>query len=118
MGLLAFFAEALRRLTSASAAPAPALPAGPTTIPVTIPQATPSLGDEKLIAALIQVESQSNDRAIGDKNLADHAYGCLQIRKPGCDDVSRGTPRTSTPAVRCRTSFWTSSITPSCSATR
>jgi hypothetical protein len=46
-------------------------------------------GDEKLIAALIQVESQGNDNAIGDKNLADHAYGCLQIRKPVCDDVNR-----------------------------
>jgi hypothetical protein len=50
---------------------------------------SPAQGDEKLIAALIQVESEGDDNAIGDKHLADKAYGCLQIRQPVCDDVNR-----------------------------
>jgi hypothetical protein len=55
--------------------------------PVVITPQAPT--DEKLIAALIEVESQGNDNAIGDKSLAHHAYGCLQIRQPVCDDVNR-----------------------------
>lgn len=39
--------------------------------------------------ALIQVESGGDDNAVGDKNLANHAYGCLQIREPVCIDVNR-----------------------------
>lgn len=46
-------------------------------------------GKVELVDALIQVESQGNDNAIGDKNLKDKAYGCLQIRKPCVDDVNR-----------------------------
>ncbi len=42
-----------------------------------------------LVKALIKVESEGNDNAIGDKHLANKAYGCLQIRKPVCDDVNR-----------------------------
>lgn len=42
-----------------------------------------------LVEALIQVESQGNDYAIGDTHLTDRAYGCLQIRKPCLDDVNR-----------------------------
>ena len=26
--------------------------------------------------------------AVGDKNLKDKAYGCMQIRQPACDDVN------------------------------
>lgn len=43
----------------------------------------------KLVDALIQIESQGNDNAIGDKHLTDKAYGCLQIRKPCVDDVNK-----------------------------
>lgn len=46
-------------------------------------------GKMELVDALIQVESQGNDNAIGDKHLKDKAYGCLQIRKPCVDDVNR-----------------------------
>jgi hypothetical protein len=42
-----------------------------------------------LVEALIQVESNGNDNAIGDKDLIDKAYGCLQIRKPVCTDVNK-----------------------------
>lgn len=42
-----------------------------------------------LIAALIQVESNGNDRAIGDRGKKEMAYGCLQIRKPCVDDVNK-----------------------------
>lgn len=42
-----------------------------------------------LIDALIKVESSGNDNAIGDHHLIDKAYGCLQIRKPVCDDINR-----------------------------
>ncbi len=44
---------------------------------------------DRLIAALIEVESRGNDRAIGDKHMNDKAYGCLQIRKPCVDDVNQ-----------------------------
>ncbi len=39
-----------------------------------------------LIIALIQVESNNNDLAVGDKGKA---YGCLQIHKTYVDDVNR-----------------------------
>ncbi len=39
--------------------------------------------------ALILQESGGNDNAVGDKNLTNHAYGCLQIRKPCMDDVNK-----------------------------
>ena len=42
-----------------------------------------------LIDALIHVESGGDDNAKGDLGLAQHAYGCLQIRQPVCDDVNR-----------------------------
>lgn len=42
-----------------------------------------------LLEALIQVESQGNDNAVGDLNLTHKAYGCLQIRQPYVDDVNR-----------------------------
>lgn len=41
-----------------------------------------------LLHAQIQVESQGNDYAVGDKNLVDHAYGCLQIRQGVVDQVN------------------------------
>lgn len=46
-----------------------------------------STGDS-LIDALIKVESKGNDYAVGDVNLPDKAYGCLQVRKPCIDDVN------------------------------
>lgn len=45
--------------------------------------------DNKLIQALISVESKGDDFAIGDRHLKNKAYGCLQIRKPYVDDVNR-----------------------------
>lgn len=42
-----------------------------------------------LVDALIIVESNGNDFAVGDLNLKDKAYGCLQIRQPVCDDINR-----------------------------
>jgi hypothetical protein len=47
---------------------------------------TPS---DRLIAALIQVESKGNDRAHGDLHMKQQAYGPLQIRQPVCDDINR-----------------------------
>lgn len=44
---------------------------------------------EKLIKAIIQEESGGDDSAIGDKNLRNKAYGCLQIRQPCVDDVNK-----------------------------
>lgn len=41
-----------------------------------------------LLHAQIQVESQGNDYAIGDKTLIDHAYGCLQIRQGVVDQYN------------------------------
>lgn len=46
--------------------------------------------DERLIYALIQVESGGDDNVIGDKHLRNKAYGCLQIRQPCVDDVKVG----------------------------
>ena len=44
---------------------------------------TPS---DRLLTALIQVESSGNDKAVGDNGKA---VGCLQIRKEVIDDVNR-----------------------------
>jgi uncharacterized protein (TIGR02594 family) len=44
---------------------------------------------QKLTDALIQVESNGNDNAIGDTNLTNKAFGCLQIRLPVCIDVNK-----------------------------
>ena len=44
--------------------------------------------DQKIVQAFIMQESGGNDNAFGDQGLTDHAYGCLQIRKPVCDDVN------------------------------
>jgi hypothetical protein len=41
------------------------------------------------LQALIQVESVGNDRAIGDHNKREMAYGPLQVRQPCVDDVNR-----------------------------
>lgn len=48
----------------------------------------PVITDE-IIAAVIAQESGGYDRAIGDKKLANKAFGPLQIRQPVCDDVNR-----------------------------
>jgi hypothetical protein len=47
------------------------------------------LKKKTLVDALIQVESNGNDYAVGDVTLKDKAYGCLQIRQPVCDDVNK-----------------------------
>ncbi len=39
--------------------------------------------------SLIMKESSGDNNAIGDKKLADHAYGCLQVRKPCLIDVNK-----------------------------
>ncbi len=44
---------------------------------------------DRLISALIQVESRGDDNAIGDVELTCKAYGCLQIRQPCVEDVNR-----------------------------
>lgn len=44
---------------------------------------------DRLIVALIEVESHGNDHAIGDKHMNEKAYGSLQIRKPCVDDVNQ-----------------------------
>lgn len=38
---------------------------------------------------IIQVESGGEVNAIGDENIPLHAYGCMQIRQPVCDDVNK-----------------------------
>lgn len=81
--ILAYFTES--QPESVTEAPTPPV----TTPPAPEPEKPKPAGDEKLIAALIQVESGGNDNAIGDKNLTHKAYGCLQIRQPFCDDVNR-----------------------------
>jgi len=50
---------------------------------------TSVVSKKTLIDALIQVESNGNLFAVGDLNLKDKAYGCLQIRQPVCIDVNR-----------------------------
>lgn len=37
----------------------------------------------------MQVESQGDVNAHGDKHLSDQAYGPMQIRQPVCDDVNK-----------------------------
>jgi hypothetical protein len=49
----------------------------------------PTTDLDRLIAALIQVESNGNDRAVGDRHLREMAYGPLQIRRPCVEDVNR-----------------------------
>lgn len=41
-----------------------------------------------LLDAIIEVESEGDDNIEGDKNLENHAYGCLQIRQGVCDSVN------------------------------
>lgn len=53
----------------------------------------------ELVKALIKVESEGNDNAIGDRHLKDMAYGCLQIRKPVCIDVNRAYGLSLTPQM-------------------
>lgn len=43
---------------------------------------------QDLIDALIEVESNGDDNAIGDMHLQNRAHGCLQIRLPVCIDVN------------------------------
>lgn len=88
-GLLAFFAEALRRFTEATDSPA-LPPVVPRDAPrPSTPPPTPPLSLEPLIQALIEVESGGDDWAVGDRHLIDKAYGPLQIRRPVCIDVNR-----------------------------
>lgn len=47
------------------------------------------LAETPLIACLINNESEGDDTAIGDKGLANEAYGPLQIRQPCLTDVNR-----------------------------
>ncbi|MEK7609952.1 MAG: hypothetical protein AAB470_02440 [Patescibacteria group bacterium] len=49
---------------------------------------TASLYD-RVIPALIKVESHGDDHVIGDRHMQKKAYGSLQIRKPCVDDVNR-----------------------------
>ncbi len=44
---------------------------------------------DRLIAALIVVESSGNDHALGDRHMNNKAYGPLQGRKLCVDDVNR-----------------------------
>ncbi len=44
---------------------------------------------QRLLPALIQVESSGRDWVIGDRALGEKAYGPLQIRKPVVEDVNR-----------------------------
>ena len=51
-----------------------------------------SFGDypsAKLTQMISAKESHGNDMAVGDKKLADKAYGAFQIRQPAVDDVNR-----------------------------
>ncbi len=38
---------------------------------------------------IIQVESEGDVSVTGDENIPLHAYGCMQIRQPVCDDVNK-----------------------------
>jgi len=44
---------------------------------------------DKLILAIIMVESGGNDNAVGDKHLKNKAFGPMQIRKPCVQDANR-----------------------------
>lgn len=61
------------------------------------PKKAPKVDHDKLILALIKVESEGRDHLIGDKHLKNKAYGCLQIRKPCLDDVNRACGTNYTP---------------------
>jgi hypothetical protein len=52
-------------------------------------QVSASEPSASLVEALIQVESGGDDSVVGDTNLKNKAYGCLQIRQPCVDDVNR-----------------------------
>lgn len=72
--------------------PVSPVPAPVEEIPAPLPQKPPATEygpNADLVKRLIQVESGGDDSAIGDRNLTDKAYGCLQIRKPVCADVNR-----------------------------
>lgn len=62
------------------------------------PQKAPKVDCDRLILALIKVESDGRDHLIGDKHLKNKAYGCLQIRKPCLDDVNRACGTNYTPS--------------------
>lgn len=53
--------------------------------------AEPPAPSDKLINALIQVESSGNDRAVypADPSLNPEAFGCLQIRQICLDDINK-----------------------------
>lgn len=61
------------------------------------PSKKPKVDHDKLILALIKVESDGRDHLVGDKHLKNKAYGCLQIRKPCLDDVNRACGTNYTP---------------------
>ena len=44
--------------------------------------------DSKVIQGIVVAESKFDPNAIGDKNLANRAYGLMQVRKPALDDVN------------------------------
>ena len=63
------------------------------TPPVPAPVAPPTPPSREidypiLFNAIMMVESGGDDNAEGDKTLANHAYGCLQIRQGVCDQVN------------------------------
>ncbi len=45
--------------------------------------------NDELLQAQILVESNGDDKAIGDKHLRNRAFGCLGIRQPAVDDYNR-----------------------------
>lgn len=47
-----------------------------------------------LTRALIAVESGGDNAVVGDQQLADMAYGCLQIRQPCVDDYNKANATT------------------------
>lgn len=67
--------------------PVPLVPIDQTPPPPVEPK--PVVRLTPLVQAIIQVESNGNDMAIGDLALKHRAYGPMQIRQPACDDVNR-----------------------------
>jgi peptidoglycan hydrolase-like protein with peptidoglycan-binding domain len=57
--------------------------------PRSIAKANDRLPKRTLEEAIVLVESGGDDQAIGDRNLANKAYGAMQIRQPAVDDVNR-----------------------------
>lgn len=45
--------------------------------------------DEAFMSALSKLESNNKPNAVGDKHLANHAYGLYQMRLPAITDVNR-----------------------------